>query len=76
MENQLKEIIASVFGLNMDDVHENISSDDVEKWDSLHHMNLVAALEETYDVEFDEEEMIQLTNYKLILFTLQEKIES
>jgi len=74
MENRLREIIASVFELNSEDIDENTSTDNVAKWDSLHHMNLISALEEEFEIEFEEEEMIELTNYKLIYLTLQEKM--
>ncbi|MCC5929253.1 MAG: acyl carrier protein [Cyclobacteriaceae bacterium] len=76
MEEQLKEIMGAVFNVDPSVIDENTAAGDLEKWDSLHHMNLVAALEEAFDIEFDEEEMLSLMNYKLILLTLQEKVQS
>lgn len=74
MEERLKEIMAAVFEVVPSDINESTASGDLEKWDSLHHMNLVAALEEAFEIEFDEEEMMALMNYKLILLTLKEKV--
>jgi len=75
MEDKVKEIMASVFEMDPADINGDISSDEVEKWDSLHHMNLIAALEEAFDIEFDEEEMVELLSYKLILLSIKEKAE-
>lgn len=76
MEEKLKEIMASIFEVAPDEIHEQSSSDDLEKWDSLHHMNLIAAIEEEFGVEFDEEEMLEMINFKLILLTITEKLNS
>lgn len=73
MEDRIKEIMAAVFEVDISEIHDNVSSDDLEKWDSLHHMNLIAALEEEFQMEFDEEEIVELLNYKLIVLTLKEK---
>ena len=74
MEEQLKEIMAAIFEVDPSDIDENTAAGDLEKWDSLHHMNLVAALEESFEVEFDEEEILEMVNVKLIMLTLQEKV--
>jgi acyl carrier protein len=36
--------------------------DNVETWDSLHHMSLVLALEEEFGIRFPEDEIAQLTS--------------
>lgn len=65
--------MAAVFEVAISEIHDDTSSDDLEKWDSLHHMNLIAALEEEFQIELDEEEMLELINFKLIALTLKEK---
>lgn len=75
MEEQLKEIMAAVFGVQPSEIHEDTAPGDIAKWDSLHHLNLVTALEEEFNVEFSEEEMLEMVNYKLIHLTLQQKLQ-
>ena len=41
------------------DVTGESSPETVESWDSVHHLNLVLALEEEYGFEFSPEEMDQ-----------------
>ena len=54
MNNQekLKQILASVFNLGIDQITEDASPDSIENWDSLNHLNLVLALEEGFGVSF------------------------
>ena len=74
MEEKLKEVMASVFEVSPEEISHQTSSDDLEKWDSLHHMNLIAALEEEFGVEFDEDEILDMINFQLILLTLKENV--
>ena len=75
MDDRLKEIMASVFELEIKDIHDEVSTDSIAKWDSLHHMNLIAALEEHFDIEFEEDEILDLNSYKLVRLAVQEKLK-
>ena len=74
MEEKLREIMAAVFEVNPSEIHEDTAPGDLAKWDSLHHLNLITALEEEFNVEFSEDEMLEMVNYKLILLTLRQKV--
>ncbi len=54
-------------------ITEDSSPDTVEKWDSLKHMNLILALEEEFDVQFSDDEVVEMLSVELILLTLKEK---
>jgi acyl carrier protein len=71
-EERLIEILAKVFEIDRTEVNENSSPDTIEKWDSLHHMSLIVALEETFQIELTEEQTLDILNYQLIKITLQE----
>jgi len=71
-EKQLKIVMATVFETTVDEITENASPDTIEKWDSLHHMTLVLALEETFGIELTEDQTIEILNYKLIKLVLHE----
>jgi len=43
------------------------SAETISSWDSLKHMNLVLALEETFGVLFSEEQIAELTQVGTIL---------
>ena len=71
-EERLIELLAKVFEIDQAEVNENSSPDTIEKWDSLHHMSLIVALEETFQIELTEEQTLDILNYQLIKITLQE----
>lgn len=39
---------------------------DLEEWDSVAHLGLISAIEETFDVRFKAEELVELTSLDLL----------
>jgi acyl carrier protein len=72
MEEKVKKIISSVFGVSIEQVTDAASPDTIENWDSLRHMNMVVALEEEFDVSFSDDQISELLNFQLIILTLKE----
>ena len=75
MEKKLKGIFSEVFKVRVSEINDKSSPDNVKKWDSLGHTNLIIALEEDFDVSFTPDEMIEMLNFKLIKTTLKQKLD-
>lgn len=45
----------------------------IEAWDSIGHMNLVAVLEETFEIEMDTDDIIDLNSFEKGMEILHEK---
>ena len=73
IEKKLKNVFSVVFELDPNFINENSSPDNIDNWDSLKHMMLISALEEEFDIQFSDQEMLELLNYKLIKHILTEK---
>jgi acyl carrier protein len=73
MEEKIKNVMASVFHLNVNEIDDNASPDTIEQWDSLRHMHLIVGLEEEFGLTFKEDEIIEMLNYKLICDTLKNR---
>lgn len=73
MEEKVKEIMSRVFETAIDEINDAASPDTIEKWDSLHHLFLVLALEEHFGITFSEEEIVEMLNYVLVIETLKKK---
>jgi acyl carrier protein len=73
MESRIKKVMGDVFNIGVDTINNDSSPDNIENWDSLKHMNLIVALEEEFEVEFDDEEIVDSMNYALILNILKSK---
>ncbi|MFC1807524.1 acyl carrier protein [Candidatus Omnitrophota bacterium] len=74
MEDKIINVMASVLGVEENQISEDTSPDTVETWDSLQHMNLVAALEEEFKISLSDEEIREMMNYKLIRLIIREKV--
>jgi len=74
MENRIKNVMAAVFGISIEDINEESSPDSIDNWDSLNLMNLVVSLEEEFDIEFDDDEIVEMLNFKLIVEIIKEKV--
>lgn len=74
MENRIKNIMAAVFEILPADINDASSSDTIDNWDSLNLMNLVVALEEEFDIEFDDQDIVEMLNFKLICEIIKEKV--
>ncbi|MEH0936241.1 acyl carrier protein [Micromonospora psammae] len=50
---------------------ENLKYRDIEQWDSLGHMTLVAAIEDEFDVQLETEQVIDMSSFKVALDMLR-----
>jgi len=58
MDEKLTGILCGV--LEVDRVSETDSTQTIDTWDSLHHLQLMTAIEEAYGIMLDPEEMMQM----------------
>ena len=63
---EVYETLNSVFQDVLDDesieVHDETTSDDIEDWDSLEHINLIAAVEQEFGVKFNMGQVVSMKN--------------
>ncbi len=72
LEN-VRRIVSDVFEIPEESVKPDSSPDNVETWDSIHHLNMVLALEQEFGVQFTPEEIEQLLSVELIVALVEEK---
>jgi acyl carrier protein len=70
---QLCGLVAEVFGVDGDAVSPETGPLTLSQWDSLNHMRLVAAVEETYAVQLTTDEITNLLSVSDIAALLEEK---
>jgi acyl carrier protein len=59
---KIKEIFHNVLGIDKKLVNNDLSYQEYEKWDSLKHLQLVAAMEKKFDIELDTDDIIAMEN--------------
>jgi len=60
--NRLQEVFRDVFDEPGLTLRREMTAEDVEAWDSLSHINLLAAIEKEYKIRFDLAEVKSLRN--------------
>ncbi|MBQ9364124.1 MAG: acyl carrier protein [Bacteroidaceae bacterium] len=65
MENieKYNNAFVEVFGVKADCLNDDFGKETVDEWDSVHQLSLIAQFEETFDVMFDPEDIMELTSY-------------
>ena len=69
----LIQLFAEVMRIDPSELNEDSSPDNVKKWDSLAAMNLVAAIEEKFDVQLSTKEIMKMKTIGRARSTLQGK---
>lgn len=72
IETRIKEVMSSVFDVDVNTLNEESSQDTVEQWDSMKHLDLVVALEEEFGITIPIEEVGNLINLKYIKLIIEE----
>ena len=72
MKERIKKIMSDIFQVNLKDINENSSPDNIIQWDSIGHLNLITSIEEEFGIVIDEDQMLQMVNFKLIILIIKE----
>lgn len=56
-KQDVEQVFRMVFEHDDLEIFPQMTASDVESWDSFHHLNLILALEERFDVRFSSEEI-------------------
>jgi acyl carrier protein len=69
--DRVRGVMAETFGVDEDELPEDVSQEDFERWTSLYHITLVLALEDAFGTSFSSEEMEAMTSQAAIVATLK-----
>ncbi|HEA66434.1 MAG TPA: acyl carrier protein [Desulfobacterales bacterium] len=67
-------VFSQVMEVHEDSITDSSNPDNVESWDSLAHVQLISALEETFSIEINPDEGIELENFKMIVSFFESKL--
>lgn len=59
---RINEVFQDVFGDDDITVNDNTTAADVDGWDSLRHITLLAAIEDEFDIEFSMGATVKMKN--------------
>lgn len=74
IKDELNEVFCSVFDNPDIQITETMISNDVVGWDSFSHMNLIAAIEVHFDIEFNQAEALGFKTVGELLESIKLKV--
>jgi len=74
MEEKIKEIMCEIFDIDEDEVIDDLRSGDSSSWDSLNHLRLITALEESFDVKLSMDEIKSMDSFSKIKETIKQHV--
>ncbi|MGI6152877.1 MAG: acyl carrier protein [Christensenellaceae bacterium] len=57
------KVFMETLSLQQKDLNDGLLYQSIAEWDSVGHMNLVAALEDAFDIMLDTDDIIDLSSY-------------
>jgi len=70
----VQEIFRDIFGEEEIVIQDSTTSDDIEEWDSLNHLNLVCAIEKEYKIKFALGELQSMKDVGMLINLIQSKL--
>lgn len=74
VENKIKNIIASILEVSADEIKEDTAIGDIVEWDSLHHIQIIAAIEKNFEIRFTPDVMIELEDVSDIVDAVETRM--
>jgi acyl carrier protein len=74
LQNRLFATVATMLAVPLASIGPASSRENLAAWDSLKHMHLMLALEESFGVEFDDHELADLNSVQALLDSLAGKL--
>ena len=56
---------AQALDLKVDDVKDTLEYQGIQAWDSIGHMGLISELEESFDIMFETDDIVDFSSYKI-----------
>lgn len=72
--DRVRTIAADVLEVSASKISPDSSPETIDTWDSVHHLNLVLALEQEFNLQFEPEEIDQMKDVQHILDILGSKV--
>ena len=62
--DKYSKIFKTALNISDDKLSENLEYNEIEEWDSIGHMTLIAALEEEFKISIETDDIIEFSSFK------------
>ena len=60
VQEKVIQVLINIFQVSPDKISTETTSDNVENWDSMNHINMILALEQEFGIRYDEEQVVSM----------------
>ena len=75
IKNKVKEIIAKVLNVSVEEIGEDTAIGDIAEWDSLHHIQIISTIEKEFGFRFTPDVMMDLEDVSDIVSATEERVK-
>jgi acyl carrier protein len=76
MDKKLEEIISDFLGVSDIEFSEDENPKTISSWDSFTHMSMMIGIEQAFDLQFSDDELLVATNLKSVKTLIDEKLRA
>jgi acyl carrier protein len=74
VHDRINSLMSSVFDLDASNVLKNLTMEEVPKWDSLTHMDLITSIEKEFSIQLTLDEIMSMRSLDAIRGVVERKI--
>ena len=71
IRGKVKRIISNLLGVEIDEIDDDTAIGDLPEWDSLHHIQIISAIEKEFDFRFTPDVMMDLEDVSDIVIATE-----
>lgn len=76
LKDEIKELMAGILAVSKTEIEDDTEVGDIESWDSLNHLKIIAMLEDKYNIHFSPDDLFNIENFDDIVLTTQRLIKA
>ncbi len=76
IKEELTKVFEEVFDEDDLELAPDMTANDIEAWDSMSHVTMLMAVEDHFDVEFEQWEIMNLPNVGALLSLIEKKVQN
>ena len=74
IEDRIRSVMSAVLAVPAEEFDNDTSTESIESWDSMKHMNMIVGLEEEFDIEFSDDDIVDMNSFSLIVEAVSDKV--
>tara|TARA_B100000315_G_scaffold74764_1_gene68444 strand:- start:154 stop:399 length:246 start_codon:yes stop_codon:yes gene_type:complete len=74
VQEKVIQVLINIFQVSLDKISAETTSDNVENWDSMNHINMILALEQEFGISYDEEQAVSMLSVGEIIEVTKGKL--